>query len=307
MAITLDTIRTGQSLLARSARGGAVRLLVAGHRSSVRLGASMRVQADLDFASVTREVPRPDWVIVPGLGLVSDEAIRARFTKRDALAAARLLAQLPEQTRIGASCSAVFLLAEAGLLAGRHCTMTWWLARQFRQRYPEVLLDEAKMVVRDGRILTAGSAFAQLDLSLAVVAETMGTSVADMCSRYLLIDRRPSQARYMIHTHTRHVDPTVIAAERWIDAHISEPIAVAELAGALGVTPRTLARRLHAAIGASPVKFIQQRRLQHAAHLIETTARPLEAIAAEVGYQDSTTLWKLVKREFGVTPASLRS
>ncbi|HWJ95450.1 MAG TPA: helix-turn-helix domain-containing protein, partial [Telluria sp.] len=110
----------------------------------------------------------------------------------------------------------------------------------------------------------------------------------------------------MVHTHTRHVDPTVVAAERWIDAHIAEPIAVAALAGALGVSPKTLARRIDAAIGMSPVKFIQQRRLQHAVHLIETTTRPLEAIAAEVGYQDGTTLWKLVKREFGVTPASLR-
>ncbi|HWJ94486.1 MAG TPA: helix-turn-helix domain-containing protein, partial [Telluria sp.] len=271
LAITLDTIRTGQSFLARSPRAGGVRLLVAGYRTSVPLGASMRLQADLTFANVLREVPAPDWVIVPGLGLVSDAAIAARFAQKDALAAAALLARLPETTRIGASCSAVFLLAETGLLAGRQCTMTWWLAKLFRQRHADARLDENMMLVRDGRFLTAGSAFAQLDLTLAVVAETMGTSVAELCSRYLLIDRRPSQARYMVHTHTRHVDPTVVAAERWIDAHIDQPIAVAALAGALGVSPKTLARRIDAAIGMSPVKFIQQRRLQHAVHLIETT------------------------------------
>ncbi|MGH8809999.1 MAG: AraC family transcriptional regulator [Noviherbaspirillum sp.] len=33
----------------------------------------------------------------------------------------------------------------------------------------------------------------------------------------------------------------------------------------------------------------------------------IEAIAARVGYQDGTALRKLVKREFGTTPAALRA
>jgi transcriptional regulator GlxA family with amidase domain len=303
LAITLDTIRTGQAF---QSRNGAPQLLVAGHGKIVRTGGGMQLNADIKFAEVSKGAVKPDWIIVPGLGLISDEAIAARFAQKDAIAAMELLRQLPDSAQMGASCSAVFLLAQAGLLGGRHVTMTWWLAHLFRARYPDIKLDETRMLVRDGRYLTAGSAYAQLDLALAVVADIMGTAVAHLCSRYLLIDRRPSQARYMMQAHAQHADPTVIAAERWIDAHLSEPISIGTLAAALAVSPKTLARRIDAAAGISPVKFIQRRRLLHASHLIETTALSIEAIAAEVGYQDGTALRKLVKREFGTTPAALR-
>ena len=307
LALTLDTIRTGQVFQSRAGKDNAVRLLVAGYRKSIRTEGNMRLAADRTFAEVARDGAKADWIVVPGLGLTSDEAITQRLAQKDAQAAMGLLLQAPATTQLGASCSAVFLLAQTGLLGGRLATMTWWLAKIFRARHPDIRLDETKMLVRDGRFLTAGSAFAQLDLTLAVVADTMGTSVAHLCARCLLIDQRPSQARYMIQSHAQHVDPTVIAAERWIDAHLAEPISITQLAAALAVSPKTLARRIDAATGISPVKFIQRRRLLQASHLIETTSMSIEAIAAQVGYQDGTALRKLVKREFGTTPAGLRS
>lgn len=307
LAITLDTIRAGQAFLSGARKPGRVRLLVAGYRKSIRTGGGLRLTADLTFAEVIERAPWPEWIVIPGLGLVSDEAIGARLQKKDALAAMELLRLAPHAVRIGASCSSVFLLADAGLLSGRNVTMTWWLAHLFRARHPDVRLDETKMLLRDGPYLTAGSAYSQLDLMLAIVADTMGTSVAHLCARYLIIDQRPSQARYMIQAHVRHVDPTVIAAERWIDAHLSGPICIADLAAELAVSPKTLARRIEAATGVSPVKFLQRRRLLQASHLIETTTMSIEAIAARVGYQDGTALRKLIRREFGTTPAALRA
>lgn len=307
LTITLDTIRAGQQFQAGAARPGRLRVLVASHRRTVRTGGGLRLDADLVFSEVMKGAVRPDWIVIPGLGLVSGQAVSERFLQKDAIAAMALLRHVPDTTRIAAACSSVFLLAEAGLLGQRHVTMTWWLAKLFRARYPDVRLDEARMLVRDGRYLTAGSAYAALDMALAIVAETMGTAIAHLCSRYLLIDQRPSQARYMVQTHVQHVEPTVVAAERWIDAHLAGPISITALAKALAVTPRTLARRITAATGISPVKFVQRRRLLHAAHLIETTSGSIESIAAAVGYQDGTALRKLVKREFGTTPAALRA
>lgn len=266
----------------------------------------MRLGADLLLSEAIKGDLKPDWIVLPGLGLVSDSAISTRLVQKDAVAAMEVLRRFAGTAMIGASCSSVFLLAETGLLAQRHVTMTWWLAHLFRVRYPDVRLDETRMLVRDASFLTAGSAFAQLDLALAIVSDIMGSATAHLCSRYLLIDQRPSQARYMMPTHRQHADPTVIAAERWIDRHISGPISVTDLASALAVSPKTLARRIDAATGVSPVKFVQRRRLLHAAHLIETSSLSIEAIAAKVGYQAGTALRKLIKREFGTTPAALR-
>lgn len=307
LAITLDTLRTGRTLAAGAGKPASLRIVVAGHKKIIRTGGNFQLAADLTFKALLNAPVKPDWIVIPGLGLVSDDAISARFAKTDVAEVIRLL-HIPEHgaCKIAASCSAVFLLAQAGLLDGRQATMTWWLAHLFRARYPQVRLDESKMLLRDGRYLTAGAAFAQLDLALAIVADTIGAAVARLCTRYLLIDERASQARYMMPTHTQHVDPTVIAAERWIDAHLAGPISVTHLASQLALTPKTLARRIDAATGISPIKFIQRRRLLHAAHLIETTPLSIDTIARQIGYQDGTALRKLVKREFGTTPAALR-
>ena len=197
-------------------------------------------------------------------------------------------------------------MAESGLLSGRKATTTWWLAQTFRVRYPDVLLDETKMLVHGGSILTAGAALSQMDLMLAIVSDVLGKSVANLCSRYLLIDQRASQARYMMQSHLLHEDKTVIAAERWIDAHIAQAITVKELSVELAISPKTLARRIENAIGISTIKFIQRRKISYASHLIETSSLSIEEISSLVGYRDSTALRKLIKREFGVTPSLLR-
>lgn len=307
LAITLDTLKAGCAFLVGSGRKDQIRVLTAGYKKSIQTRARLRLTPDMTFKEVDQSRFKPDWVILPGLGLISDNEIAARFAKKDALEAMRLLQGFGgTKVKISASCSSVFFLAEAGLLSGRNATTTWWLAQVFRSRYPDIKLDETRVLVRDGQYLTAGAAFSQLDAVLAVVTDTMGASAAHLCSRYMLIDQRPSQARYMIQTHIQQMDATVIAAERWIDRHLALPISVTGLSSELAMSPKTLARRIQSATGVSPIKFIQRRKLMHAVHLIETTAMPIDAIAEKIGYQDGTTLRKLVKREFGTTPGGLR-
>jgi len=305
LSITLDTLHAAQSIFA--ARGGApkVQVRTIAAKAYITTGAGMRMKADLQLKAAQHEVS--DWIIVPGLGHRSDQQLGDGLARSDAVQAMRWLAAAGAgKTRIAASCSAVFLLAQAGLLNGRKATTAWWLAQAFRARYPAVMLDEARLLVRDGPCLTAGAALSQLDLMLAIVSDLFGESVAHLCSRYLLIDQRSSQARYMMRDHLEHEDQTVVAAQRWIDARLAQPMTVTALASELALSPKTLARRIEAATGVSPIKFIQRRRLSHAAHLLETTALSIEAVAAQVGYQDSTALRKLIKREFGVTPSTLR-
>lgn len=305
LSITLDTLHAAQAIVA--ARGGAPQLTVhtIAARAHVTTGAGLRLKTDLQFRKAAPA--QSGWIIVPGLGHRSDRDLGECFARGDTVQAMRWLAAAGAGgAKIAASCSAAFLLAQAGLLDGRRATTAWWLAPAFRTRYPAVTLDEARMLVRDGPVLTAGAALSQLDLMLAVVSDVAGESVAHLCSRYLLIDQRSSQARYMMRDRLEHEDQAVIAAERWIDAQLDGPLTVAALSAELALSPKTLARRIKAATGLSPIKFIQRRRLSHAAHLLETTALPIETVAARVGYQDSTALRKLIKREFGVTPSTLR-
>ena len=141
---------------------------------------------------------------------------------------------------------------------------------------------------------------------LAVLGDLVGVRVADLCARYLLIDRRPSQARYMVAAHVSRHEPAVAAAERWIDGHLAEPMTVRALSKAMALGEKTFSRKVQAATGLSPIKLIQRRRLMMAMHLIETTKASIEEVAARVGYRDSTTLRRLVRRDLGTSPTGLR-
>jgi len=306
LAITLDVLRAAQSIGAHSKTPAPFQIRVLSARARLQTGCGLKLRTDGSFRQALSSGALPQWVVVPALGEYGS-ALVAHLSRPDAVQAQRLLRSLhASKVRIGASCAAVFVLAEAGLLAQREATTTWWLAAAFRERYPDVRLDERRMVVRDGHLLTAGSAFSQLDLMLALLGDLVGVRVADLCARYLLIDRRPSQARYMVASHLRSHDAAVATAERWIDDHLAEPITVRALSQAVAMSEKTFSRKVRAAVGVSPVKLIQRRRLLLATHLIETTQASIEEVAARVGYRDSTALRRLIRRDLGTSPTGLR-
>ena len=59
-------------------------------------------------------------------------------------------------------------------------------------------------------------------------------------------------------------------------------------------------------LGLSPVRFIQEVRLEQAVHLLRTTTQTPDSIAASVGYADAGTLRSLVRRRRNTTLAALR-
>jgi transcriptional regulator GlxA family with amidase domain len=94
--------------------------------------------------------------------------------------------------------------------------------------------------------------------------------------------------------------------ERWIRVNRSRSFSMAELAKALGMSTRTLDRRVRLATGRGPARFVQRLRLEHASHLIETSQLSLDEIAGRVGYRDSTTLRRLMRRHLDVNPTEMR-
>ncbi|NNC27897.1 helix-turn-helix domain-containing protein [Longimicrobium terrae] len=301
VAITADVIATANRLAAMEGRSP-----VFGPRFS---GSGRRMAGQLCTG-----VPAPkgtpgdaEIVIVPGLGATTEPGVLERIGRGDARTAIRALKQAAARGgEIAASCSSVFLLAEAGLLDGRRATTTWWLAPLFGRMYPAVQLDADAMVVAEGPVTTAGAAMAQLDLMLALVTRHGGPELAERCARYLLLDGRRSQARYMALGYLSEADPDVVRAERWARAHLHTGISAAELAAAAGLSTRTFARRVERATGLSPVRFLQRLRVERAVELLETTSCTVEEIARRVGYAEPTTLRRILRRNAGVRPRDVR-
>lgn len=261
----------------------------------------------VDGAFSLRGLRRGDYVVFPGLGLATKEDIDKAFLRSDVTKAARLIEKaVARGVTVAASCSATFVLGASGVLDEAEATTTWWLQREFARRFPRVTLRADRMVVTSGLTFTAGSAFAHADLVLAIVARAGGPTLAQLVSRYLVIDERPSQARYMVAEHLRTDDPSLRKLERFVIAHLDRILTTADLAQAAGTSPRTLARRMEAALGTTPQHFVQRLKVERAVHLLETTDDSVDAIAACVGYADPAAFRRVLRREVGRSPRELR-
>jgi len=204
-----------------------------------------------------------------------------------------------------AACIGTFVMAESGLLDGERATTTWWLAPFFRQRYPRVALDESNMIVKSGRVVTAGAVLSHVDLALWLV-RSVSPQLASLAAKYLIVDSRPSQSAYALTDHLVHADPVVQRFESWARARIGQPFSLDEASREVGASKRTLARRMQTVLGRTPLSYVQGLRVERAVHLLKTESASVDEVAARVGYADGATLRALLKRRLNVGVKELR-
>ncbi len=272
----------------------------------VRTAAKRTLPVDGSFG--LRGLGPGDVLVLPGLGMPTPPEIASTLERPDVVRATELVARAAERgVLIAASCSATFVLAASGVLDGREATTTWWLGRTFAQRFPRVTLRTDRMVIGADGVFTAGSAFAHADLMLAILAQTVSPSLAHLVARYLVLDERPSQARYMVMEHVRSADPVVRTLERFITSNIQRQLTLQEMARATATSPRTLARKIENALGTTPLRFAQRLRVAQAVHLLESTRRSVDEVAARVGYADAAAFRRVFRRETGEAPRARRA
>jgi transcriptional regulator GlxA family with amidase domain len=248
-----------------------------------------------------------DLVVVLGTGAGDQPTLEALLASPDSGAITDWLGAASRSgAAVAASCTAAFFLGSAGLLDGRRCTTTWWLVPWLARRHPLCDARTDAMVVEDDGVWTAGASFAHMDLMLTLVARHGGPALADEVARRLVVDERTSQARYVAPSHLAASDPMARGLEVYVRERMPAPATLDEIADAMGVSVRTLARRVRASTGLAPMKFVQKIRLDTALHLLQTTRLPHDEIAARVGFADPVALYRLVRRQTGHAPSSFR-
>jgi transcriptional regulator GlxA family with amidase domain len=249
---------------------------------------------------------KADLVVVPGIATSGAGELAATLERADLRDAADALGGWHAAgVSCAAACSSTFLLGDAGLLDGGAATTTWWLAPLFRSRFPRVELDETRMVVDAGDLLTAGAAMAHLDAVLAIIRRR-SPDLARATAEHLVVDARPSQAPYIVPSHLSRADPLVERFERWVRPRLRRAFSMGEAARAVGASERTLERRVRDVLGRTPIGFVQDLRLERAVHLLRTTDGSLEEISASVGYENATTLGTLLRKRLGAGAREIR-
>ena len=250
---------------------------------------------------------KPDVVIIPGIGEITPEPLKKELDRPDIVDVEKVVKKWSgEGTLVGAACTGTFVLAGMSLLNGISATTNWWLAPLFRERYPKVKLEESRMVVGSSNFVTAGSALAHIDLALWLVRKNSPT-LATVTSQFLVKDPRSSQSAYIIPEYLAHSDPVIERFEKWARQNLALGFSLKKAAVSAGTSERTLARRLHAILGKTPLSYFQEIRIEYATYLLRTSKKSVDQIASEIGYANGKTLRRLISQKMNRTISEIRS
>ena len=101
-------------------------------------------------------------------------------------------------------------------------------------------------------------------------------------------------------------DP-VQRALHYLDAHLNEPVRLADVAAHVGLSHNQLIRRFRAARGTTPGAYLRDRRAERARYLLRETTLPIQSIAVEVGMPDLQHFNKWARRALGAAPTTVRA
>jgi AraC-like DNA-binding protein len=98
----------------------------------------------------------------------------------------------------------------------------------------------------------------------------------------------------------------LLRARDLADARYAEPLTVADMAGAAGMSRAHFSREFKRAFGESPHQYLLTRRLERAAALLRTTDWPVAEVCFAVGAGSLGSFTSSFGRVFGCTPTAYR-
>lgn len=210
--------------------------------------------------------------------------------------------------RVAAPCVGAFTLAQAGVLDNRRATTHWAYARELKNRYPLVKVEEDRIFIIDGHVWTSAGMTAGIDLALAMVEKDLGPELARTVARKLVVYHRRGGGQSQF-SALLELDPKSDRIQRALDfakQHLRSALTVEELADAANLSPRQFSRAFRAETGQSPAKAVENLRVESARLLMEQGRLSMDMIANETGFADRERMRRAFLRAFGQPPQTVR-
>jgi transcriptional regulator GlxA family with amidase domain len=95
--------------------------------------------------------------------------------------------------------------------------------------------------------------------------------------------------------------------DRWLRAHLSEPLRIADLAAHCGFGMRRFHQLFIEAFGETPHRYLQRLRLDTSLTLLADPRLSLTDIALDIGFGDQSAYTHAFTRRFGLAPGQWRA
>jgi transcriptional regulator GlxA family with amidase domain len=243
--------------------------------------------------------PMPAVVVCAGVDV-------QRFDHRDLIAKLRTLAFYG--VSIGAVCTGTYVLAKAGLLSGRKCTIHWENHDSFREEFSDIEVTQELFEIDRNRFTCAGGT-AAIDMMLSMITKQKGGEIAAQVTDQLIHHRmRDSNERQRMELRSRLgvAHPKLLAVVSEMEKSLEAPLSCSELAADVGLSTRQLERLFRKYIGEAPTKYYLGLRLNRARFLLRQTSMPILTIGLACGFVSASHFSKCYSEHFGRTPSQER-
>ncbi|MES3019810.1 MAG: helix-turn-helix domain-containing protein [Bacteroidota bacterium] len=206
-------------------------------------------------------------------------------------------------------CIGAFLLAETGLLNGKKCSTHWAHINEFKERYPDIEVEDGAIITEHDNIYSSGGASSLWNLILYLIEKFSDRETAVMISKYFALDiGRDSQSQFAIFRGQRnHDDVEIQKVQDHIEKHYEEKITIESLARIINAGRRTFERRFKEATNNTSIEYIQRVRIEAAKKFFEASRKNISEIMYDVGYTDTKAFRDIFKKITGLTPVEYRN
>jgi transcriptional regulator GlxA family with amidase domain len=205
-------------------------------------------------------------------------------------------------------CSGAYLLAAAGLLDGKSATTHWSCTLDFSRRFPQVRLDSDRIFVKSGRFWTSAGITASIDLSLALIEEDLGESIARQTAQQLVVYyRRPGgQSQFSALLRMERANGRFTSLLDHVRSNLCERHSVAALAQYACMSSRNFSRAFQAETGLSPAKAVERLRAETARGALTGSSSSVKTVAQACGFGSAERMRRSFLRVFGMSPTALK-
>ncbi|MEL6483010.1 MAG: GlxA family transcriptional regulator [Pseudomonadota bacterium] len=206
--------------------------------------------------------------------------------------------------KVGALCTGAYVLAKAGLLDGKRCTIHWENLAAFAEDYPEVEAENLLYVVSDG-VFTCAGGTASADMMLHLIGKHHGEDMAATVADTLLhmpVRGEQDEQRLSVPARIGVRHPKLIEIIQTMERSTEEPISPAELARGVGMSTRQLERLFRRYLNRSPKRYYMELRLEKARSLLLQTNMSVINVALACGFTSPSHFSKCYRAHFNRTP-----
>ncbi len=210
--------------------------------------------------------------------------------------------------RLGALSAGSYVLARAGLLDGRRCTIHWENAVAFREAFPNIEVTEELFEVDDGRLTCSGGT-AALDLMLSLIGLEHGRGLATKVAEQFIHERirdTHDHQRMALRNRLGISHPKMLAVIGDMERHLEDPLPRSELARRASLSTRQLERLFRRYLDRTPTRYYLELRLARARHLLSESSLSILDVALACGFVSASHFSKCYRECFGKTPREER-